>query len=92
MEADKENTQFDPLDMSNYRMENLPVREKTNLEKWIAIAGAPLAIVAFILIMWVIPIPFLHSINPKMLSKTAGPIFAKVGAIAFSNMKVLKKR
>jgi len=42
---------FDPLDMHNYRMENLPVREKSKVELRIAQIGVPLAILAFVLIM-----------------------------------------
>lgn len=87
-EIDTDNENFDPLDMHNYRMETLPVREKSDIEKWIAIAGGPLAIIAFILIMWVIPIPFLHSINSETLSKTAKAIFDKVGTIAFAKMNI----
>jgi anion transporter len=79
---------FDPLDMHNYRMENLPVRQKTEVEKWIAFVGAPLAILTFILIMWVIPLPFLQNIDPATLSKTAKPVFDKIGAEAFSNINI----
>jgi len=62
---------FDPLDMHNYRMENLPPREKTVIEKKIAAIGAPLAILSFILIMWVLPISFLEKIDLAKLSEGA---------------------
>lgn len=80
--------QFDPLDMHNYRMENLPVREKSKIEQYIAMVGAPLAILAFILIMWVIPLPFLENIDPATLSKAAKKAFDGIGAEAFSRTNV----
>ncbi len=83
-----EDESFDPLDMHNYRMENLPVREKSNLEKWIAIIGAPLAIIAFILIMWVIPLPFLKGFDPATLGKTAKAAFEKLGPEAFGRTNI----
>lgn len=88
MAIETEKGDFNPLDMHNYRMENLPVRDKTNLEKWIAIIGGPLAILAFILIMWVIPIPFLQSIDATSLSDAAKPVLKKLGAEAFSKTNI----
>ena len=52
---------FDPLDMNNYRIEKLPKMQKSTFEKWMAIAGGPLAILAFVLFNWVIDIDFLHT-------------------------------
>ena len=44
---------FDPLDMENYRIEKLPKMQKAGFEKILQRIGAPLAILAFILIYWV---------------------------------------
>lgn len=85
--ADIENG-FDPLDMHNYRMENLPVREKSRLEQRIAQIGVPLAILAFVLIMWVIPLPFLQNIAPETLSKAAKTAFEQKGAEGFSQINI----
>ncbi len=79
---------FDPLDMHNYRMENLPVREKTQVEQTIAKIGGPLAIIAFILIMWVIPLPFLQNINADSLGKAAKAAFNSLGAEGFSRINI----
>ena len=80
--------QFDPLDMHNYRMENLPVREKSKIEQYIAMIGVPLAIIAFIVIMWVIKLPFLENIDPSTLGKAAQKAFNENGAAAFSRTNV----
>ncbi len=63
--------EFDPLDMNNYKVEKLPAREKSGLEKFLAQIGGPLALVAFILVGFVFNIPFLNNINPERLNPTA---------------------
>ncbi len=35
-------TKLDPLDMNNYRIEKLPKRDKSKVEKWLAIIGPSL--------------------------------------------------
>ena len=62
---------FDPLDMKNYRIEKLPKMEKSGFEKYMAMAGAPLAILAFILIYFCIDIPYLNNIEFGDLGKSA---------------------
>ncbi len=62
---------YDPLDMNNYKVEKLPAREKSGFEKWMAVLGGPLAIVVFILVGFVVEIPFLQDINPEKLTKAA---------------------
>ena len=52
---------FDPLDMNNYKVEKLPKMQKSSFEKWMAIAGGPLAILAFILFNWVLKFDFLKT-------------------------------
>ena len=53
-EQEHEKEVFDPLDMQNYRVEKLPKRSKGKFEKWLAVAGVPLAIISFILLAFVI--------------------------------------
>ena len=67
------------LDMSNYRMEKLPIRKLTKVEKVLRIIGGPLAIISFILIMYVFEIPFLQHINIESLSKNAQSNFDVIG-------------
>lgn len=62
---------FDPLNMDHYKIEKLPVRDKSNFEKWMARLGGPLAILAFILIAFVWDIPFLQNINKDYITKDA---------------------
>jgi sodium-dependent dicarboxylate transporter 2/3/5 len=49
---------FDVLDMKNYRMEKIPQKDKSNFEKKLMLIGTPLAILSFILILFVIDMPF----------------------------------
>ena len=64
MEQDiKQEVQFDPLDMNNYKIEKLPKMEKSSFEKWMARLGGPLAILAFVLVYWVVDIPFIDNLK-----------------------------
>ncbi len=79
------NNHFDPLDMHNYRIERLPKRDKSDFEKWLAIAGVPLAIFAFILFAFFIELPFLQNIEAEnIVSERALKEFQRIGAEAFS--------
>ena len=71
------------LDMSNYRMEKLPVRKLTKVEKVFAIIGGPLAIISYILIMFVFEIPFLKQFEAEGLSKSALKNFNEIGVVDF---------
>ena len=71
------------LDMSNYRMEKLPVRKLTKVEKVFAILGGPLAIISYILIMFVFEIPFLKQFEVESLSKSALKNFNEIGLVDF---------
>ena len=78
-------THFDPLDMHNYRIEKLPKREKTKVQKILAVIGPVLATAAFILLSYVFKFQFLQSINPAdLVSDAAKDAFDKIGAEAFS--------
>ncbi|NLF44236.1 MAG: DASS family sodium-coupled anion symporter [Bacteroidales bacterium] len=82
-EADDSN--FDPLDMHNYRIEKMPKRDQSKFEKWLAIIGVPLAIIVFILFAFVLKMPFLQNINPEILvDADAKKEFLRIGAEAFS--------
>ncbi|GIK20911.1 MAG: DASS family sodium-coupled anion symporter [Ignavibacteriota bacterium] len=77
-------TKADILDMSNYRIEKLPKRKKSEFEKRLAFVGSILAVAAFILFAFVIKLPFLESINPnEIVSDTAKNVYNKIGSTAF---------
>lgn len=72
----------DVLDMNNYRMEKLPERKRSKVEKTLMIIGAPLAIISFILILF-LNIPFLENINIESLSKSALQNYNEIGLANF---------
>ncbi len=75
----------DPLDMRQYRMELLPARAKGPVERRLAQVGVPLAVAVFVLLAWVVELPFLQGIDPAALStKAAQAVFAAEGAELFS--------
>lgn len=75
---------FDPLDLNNYRIEKLPKRKQSSFEKWLAISGPPLALIAFFILGFWIEIPFLEQIDPsRLVDEDAKKAFAKIGAQAF---------
>ncbi len=79
---------FDPLDMKQYRVEKLSVREKVGFEKWMAKLGIPLAVLAFFVIQFVLDVGFLQNINPLDLGETALKRFNELGPEAFSKANV----
>ncbi len=74
---------FDPLDMNNYKVEQLPKMEKSGFEKWMARLGGPIAALVFILIYWVVDIPLFDNIDFSGLSETAQKRLAVVGEATF---------
>ncbi len=75
---------FDPLDMSNYNMNRLPKKEAGRFEIWMAKVGGPLALIAFILLNFVVTIPFLQHIDPSILPQRAKEVYNAVGPEVFS--------
>jgi solute carrier family 13 (sodium-dependent dicarboxylate transporter), member 2/3/5 len=89
-EQEHEKEVFDPLDMQNYRVEKLPKRSKGKFEKWLAVAGVPLAIISFILLAFVIRIPFLSDIDPeRLISSAAKKAYATLGAEGFMRTNIM---
>lgn len=81
---------FDPLDMQNYRIEKLPKRAKGPIERWLAILGIPMAIVSFLLIAFVVRVPFLQDIDPEQLvSAAAKRAYASLGAEDFMRTNIM---
>ncbi|QLE87332.1 MULTISPECIES: SLC13 family permease [Shewanella] len=76
--------QTDPLDMSQYRMETLPVRSKSRFELWLAQAGIWIALAVFVGILMAEPASFLVNFDPQTLSQTALERFETDGLAMFS--------
>ncbi len=85
---DKKNPDYDPLDMHNYRVERLPIREKSGFERWLSLLGGPMAIVAFVALLFFVSVPFLENIDPDILGKRALQRYQELGAAEFSHTNV----
>lgn len=77
---------FDPLDMSNYRVEKLKKIKKAGFERQMEIWGGPLAILSFILIYYFADISYLNNINPEILKDDAAKRLKDLGAEHFSRI------
>ncbi len=84
----EEQERHDPLDMNQYRVEHLKVREKAGFERWMATLGIPLAALSFLIIYFVLDISFLQNIDPSELSATALKRFNELGPENFSRANV----
>lgn len=81
----QKDTEYDPLDMHNYRIEKLPKREKTGFERWLSVAGPVLALISFVLFAFVLDLPFLQHIDPaRLVSDEAKSAFEKLGPAGFT--------
>lgn len=81
----KVGTAHDPLDMRQYRIEQLPVRQRTAFEQQLARAGLVLAPLIFLLFAFVIELPYLQGVNPdSIVSAAAKSELAAKGAAWFS--------
>jgi len=76
--------EFDPLDMSNYKLNKLPKKEVSPFEQWMAKIGGPLAIAVFILLNYFVTIPFLQNIDPAILPSKAKEVYDAVGGATFT--------
>lgn len=74
---------FDALDMNNYRIEKLPVREKSKFEKILMKIGVPLAVISFLFIMFGADLTFLSNIDFQSLSASAKVNFESIGLSDF---------
>lgn len=69
-------TNFDPLDMNNYKLEKLPKMQKSGFEKILQRIGGPLAILAFVFIYWFADISFINNLdtNKETTTLTEGAV------------------
>lgn len=74
---------FDLLDMNNYRIEKLKKIEKKGFERWLQLAGIPLAIIVFVLLYYFSDMTFLNSINFESLEGQALKRFKELGTDGF---------
>lgn len=79
---------FDPFDMSQYALNKLPKKERSKVEKYMSIIGAPVAVIFFVLLNFFIDIPFLQNINPENLTAKARLIYENVGAEMFTRQNI----
>ena len=79
----EKNADFNPLDMDNYKLEKLPKIQKTGVEKWMMKVGGPVSILAFILLYFVVDIPFLNQIDVNVLGKEALARYKEIGEASF---------
>jgi len=84
----KQNNNFDPLDMGNYRIERLPKRKKSKVEAILSNIGGPLAIISFVLIYFVFKPAFLLNIDAGSLGEYATKVFQNIGASEFSRINI----
>ena len=82
-EVQPKKEEFNILDMNNYRVEKLPKVQKKGIEKILMYAGGPLAILAFVLLYWVVKIPFLENIDFSSLAKDAASRLKSLGEAKF---------
>ncbi len=76
---------FDPLDMGNYRIDRLPKREKSSVERWLALVGPVIAVVAFVVIGYLVKLPFLQHIEAtQLVSNSAKAAYQKLGPEGFA--------
>lgn len=82
--TDNDGNEYDPLDMHNYSMEKLPERKKSPVEQWMAIIGAPLAVITFIAVAFFIEIPYLTNVGVDALqSEEAIAVYEDIGSDGF---------
>ena len=74
---------FNPLDMNNYKVEKLPKIEKSGFEKILMYVGAPLAALVFLLLYYVVKIPFIENIDFSTLAKEAAQRYSEIGGENF---------
>lgn len=83
-------THFDPLEMRNYRIEQLPKRQRGRFENALAFAGPILALAAFVLFAWMVKVPFLQNIDAASLtSNPAKAAYTALGAEGFSRSNAM---
>lgn len=88
-QENKKPVAFDPLDMNNYKIEKLPKMEKSTFEKWMARVGGPLAIVAFILVYWVVDIPFIDNLKQSDFIPTEEVVVAEPAAAVAESVEAV---
>lgn len=80
LKIDHNGNSYDPLDMHNYAIDKLPTREKSKVEAWMASIGAPLAVITFLVVAFVVDIPFLQQFDVTTLqSERAVAVYSEIG-------------
>ncbi len=76
---------YNPLDMGSYHLNMLPEKTASRFELWLGRLGGPLALVVFVLLNFIVDIPFLQQIDPAILTKKAKAAYDSVGPTVFAS-------
>ncbi len=71
------------LDMSNYNLNQLPKKSRSNFEEKMALVGVPLAFILFIYLNYFADMAFLHNFDVAALSKSAAKTLKEFGTDIF---------
>jgi sodium-dependent dicarboxylate transporter 2/3/5 len=74
----------DALDMRNYRVESLPVRQRSRFERRLAAIGVPLALLLFALFAFFVRLPFLEHVDTTSLTAEAMRAYDRLGPAGFA--------
>ena len=77
--AEQHQSSDDPLDMSKYRIDRLPKRQRSTTEIWMARAGIPMALSMFVLFGFAWTPEFIVNFNAQTLPDRAAGVLAQVG-------------
>jgi sodium-dependent dicarboxylate transporter 2/3/5 len=81
--------QSDPLDMSSYRIDRLPVRQRSGWDLWMARIGMPLGLLLFVVFGFVWTPAFLAVPDTSVLTGRAVASFELLGVEAFVRSNAL---
>jgi len=84
-----EKKSFDPLDMNNYKIQSLAVRQKTGFEQWMARLGIPIAAFVFVWIYWFAHIPFLETFDIASFTASAASAANRLESVGMSEFSRL---
>jgi solute carrier family 13 (sodium-dependent dicarboxylate transporter), member 2/3/5 len=74
---------LNPLDMSSFNVGKLPEKESSRMAIWLGRSGALLALLVFILLKFVVDIPFLQNVDPGILTKKVKLLYDSIGHASF---------
>lgn len=76
----------DIFDTRSYRVEKFKSAPKAGFERWMEKWGIPLAIVTFVLLYYVVHIPFIHHFDPAVLKAAGAERLKELGTVKFERI------